>query len=64
MLSRIQDEKSNNVHFIRGQMETILLGQPIKGFGNIESYLAKVREIDAEIAGKIDGMFRYRQPMS
>jgi putative Ca2+/H+ antiporter (TMEM165/GDT1 family) len=59
LLSRIQDEKSlTNVHFIRGQMETILLGQPIKGFGNIESYLAKVREIDAEIAGKIDGMFR------
>lgn len=63
LIGTVQEEKSlTNAHLIRNQMEKILLGQPVKEFADITSYLAKVGEIDAELAGDIDGMLRMRKP--
>lgn len=64
LLSTVQDEKSlTNAHLIRNQMETILLGQPLSKFENVESYLSQVREMDAGLADKIDAMFQRRKPV-
>jgi len=63
LINTVQDEKSlANAHLIRNQMETILLGQPLSRFENLESYLNHIREIDAGLAGKIDAMFQRRKP--
>ncbi len=47
-----------NAHLIRNQMETILLGKPIKEFGNITSYLREVRRLDAGLANKLVRLLR------
>ncbi|HOJ77034.1 MAG TPA: TMEM165/GDT1 family protein [Bacillota bacterium] len=55
LLGTIQDEKSlTNAHLIKDQMETILLGQPLSKFENVESYLSQVREVNAGLAAKIE----------
>lgn len=64
LISKIGDEKSlNNAHIIRNQMEIILLGQPIKEFENVKSYMNEVREMDSRVSDKIDGLFRMRKPI-
>jgi len=64
LINTIGDEESlTNVHLIRNQMETILLGQPIKKYANIKSYIEEVREIDSQLSEIIDGMFRMRKPI-
>lgn len=64
LISTIRDEKSlTNAHFIRNQMETILLGQPIKRFEDIDSYIKEVRKVDAVLSDKISNMFRRRKPV-
>jgi len=64
LISTIQDEKSlANAHFIRNQMETILLGQPVSKFENVRSYIDEVSKIDAVLSEKIYGMYRIRKPI-
>ncbi|HHW00619.1 MAG TPA: TMEM165/GDT1 family protein [Clostridiaceae bacterium] len=64
LISTIKDEKRlTNAHFIRNQMEAILLGQPIKKFENVKSYIEELREMDTALSDKIEGMFRMRKPI-
>jgi len=64
LIDTIQDEKSlANVHRIRNQLETILLGQPISEFKHTEAYIEAVREVDAATADRITGMLRMRKPI-
>jgi len=41
-------------------MEIILLGQPIKTFVDINSYIEEVRKLDAVLSDKIVSMLRMR----
>lgn len=64
LISTVKDEKRlTNAHCIRNQMETILLGQPIKEFEDIKSYIEKVKEIDPVLCDKIYGMYRIKKPI-
>ena len=64
LISTVQDEKRlKNVHFLRNQMETILLGRGIENFENIRSYIGEVRKMDAILSEKIFGMYRVRKPI-
>lgn len=64
LINMIQDEKSlTNAHFIRNQMETILLGQPIDKFVDIHPYINEIKRMNAELSDKIDGMYRMRKPL-
>jgi len=64
LISTVQDEKSlTNAHFIRNQMETILLGMPIKKYENIGSYIEEVSKINTALSDKIFGMYRIRKPI-
>jgi len=61
VISTVRDEKSlSKAHFIRNQMEIILLGQPIKTFVDINSYIEEVRKLDAVLSDKIVSMLRMR----
>jgi hypothetical protein len=62
LISSIKDDKSlTNAHLIRNQMEVILLGRQIKEFEDVNSYIAEVRQMDAELSDKIDSAFRMRK---
>lgn len=62
LLSRIREEKSlKSVHRIRNQMETILLGQPVREFKDLESYIKEVRRTDAALSDRIAGLFRIKE---
>jgi len=64
LINSIRDEKRlTNVHFLRNQMEEILLGEPVRKFENVESYIEEVKKSDAELAEKIYGMYRIRKPI-
>jgi len=59
LINTIRDEKSlAGAHSIRNHMETILFGEPIGKFENMESYIEKVKEKDTALSEKIKSMFR------
>ena len=63
LINTIQDEKSLiSAHSIRNQMEAILLGQPVKKFESIESYIEEVGKTDIVLSHRIDELFRMRKP--
>lgn len=63
LIETVQDEKSlTNAHDIRNQLETILLGQPVRKYDNIQSYFEKVRKTDAALSDQICSMYRLRKP--
>jgi putative Ca2+/H+ antiporter (TMEM165/GDT1 family) len=62
LISAIQDEKSlTNAHLIRNQMETILLGKPVRKFENVKSYIEEIRKMNDVLSDKIDGMLQMRK---
>lgn len=64
LISTIRDENSlSSAHGIRNQMETILLGRPVEKFENIRSYIDELREKNAELSDRIEGMLRMRKPI-
>ncbi|HOQ07910.1 MAG TPA: TMEM165/GDT1 family protein [Clostridiales bacterium] len=64
LISMIRDEKSLPVaHFIRNQMETILIGKPIAIFDDIDMYIGEVRKTDEGLSEKIGNAFRMRRAM-
>ncbi len=57
------DKNLYNVHVIRKQLETILIGQPIDKADNISDYLLEVKKEDPAIAKQIDISYKMRKPI-